>query len=131
MFWAKYFRFQTGKNTLRLFIFFYSFKTTKFAKNPGRCWQTKTTSTSSSSSADLSVTSILSPLVWVLCTQPTLLSFMVKFLLHLSLYCEKKDKIDKKRPVSAYLKSTAYRRNSTPIKDTFLMINIFLCVFDM
>ena len=56
------------------------------------------------SSVDLSALSILPSRVRLPSTPFTLLSFMFKFVLYLSLQCEKRTKINKKKPVLAHLK---------------------------
>ena len=53
---------------------------------------------------DSSAPSILPPWVWLPSTLSTLLSLNVKFVLYLSLRCEKITKINKKRPGLAHLK---------------------------
>ena len=53
---------------------------------------------------DSSAPSILPPWVWLPSTPSTLLSLNVKFVLYLSLRCEKITKINKKRPGLAHLK---------------------------
>ena len=54
------------------------------------------------SSVDSSVPSILLPRVWLPSTPSMLLSFIVKFVHILSMWCEKRTKINKKRPSLAH-----------------------------